>query len=135
MPRKARISAAILALLKDGKRHAWTLDELHDALVRRGVGSDFSSVYRAAEKLVTGSMVRKILLDDGRTRLELVTAHHDHLYCMRCNKLAPVPCVIGQGEIVALERETGAAITDHHLVLSGICRSCRSGIDSAATQR
>ena len=133
MPRKARISAAVLTLLSDGKRHAWTLDELHEDLVQQGLGSDFSSVYRAAEKLVASGKIRKILLDDGRTRLELVAAHHDHLYCIRCNKLAPVPCVMGQREIVALERKTGAVITDHHLVLNGICRNCRSAVDFGVT--
>jgi Fur family ferric uptake transcriptional regulator len=126
MPRKARISAAILAALSDSERHAWTLDELHDGLVRRGLDSNFSSVFRAAEKLVAGGMLRKILLDDGRTRLEPVAAHHDHLHCVRCDTVVPVPCVIGPGEIGALERETGASITDHQLVLNGICGNCRA---------
>jgi Fur family ferric uptake transcriptional regulator len=134
MARKARISAAILAALSDSQRHAWTLDELHDALVRRGLDSDFSSVFRAAEKLVAGGMLRKVVLDDGRTRLELVAAHHDHLHCVRCDTLVPVPCVIGHGEIVAIERETGAAITDHHLVLNGICGNCRTAT-AAGTDR
>jgi Fur family transcriptional regulator, ferric uptake regulator len=135
MPRKARISAAILAALSDSERHAWTLDELHDGLVQRGLESDFSSVFRAVEKLVAGGMLRKVVLDDGRARLELVAAHHDHLHCVRCNTLVPVPCVIGHGEIVAIERETGAAITDHQLVLNGICANCRAVVDAGGTGR
>jgi|SRR5215469_3366421 len=135
MSRKARIADAILAVLSDSERHAWTLDELHDGLARRGLQSDFSSVFRAAEKLAAGGMVRKIILDDGRTRLELVAAHHDHLHCMRCNALVPMPCVIGHREVVALERETGAAITDHHLVLSGVCGNCRAVGVAGASER
>lgn len=135
MPRKARISAAILAILRESGRHAWTLDELHEGLVRRGLDSDFSSVFRAAEKLVAGGTIRKVLLDDGRARLELVAEHHDHLHCLRCDTLVPVSCVIGHGEIVAIERETGAAITDHHLVLNGICGNCRAAVDAAGTRR
>ena len=135
MPRKARVSAAILTVLGDAERHAWTLDELHDGLARLGLESDFSSVFRAAEKLVAGGMVRKLFLDDGRTRLELVATHHDHLHCMRCDALVPISCVIGHGEIVALERETGAAITDHHLVLSGVCGNCRAAAVAGANDR
>jgi len=135
MPRKARVSAAILTVLGDAERHAWTLDELHEGLVRRGLESDFSSVFRAAEKLITGGMIHKIVLADGRARLELVAGHHDHLYCMRCNTLVPIPCVIAHGEILSLERQTGAAITDHHLVLNGICGDCRAAVDAGGSRR
>jgi Fe2+ or Zn2+ uptake regulation protein len=66
------------------------------------------------------------VLDDGRTRFELVGAHHDHLYCTRCHELVPVPCVIERGHFAAVERATGAAILEHHLVLRGLCRNCRA---------
>ncbi len=126
MPRKAQISAAMVGLMGGGERHAWTLEELHEALARRGRVSDFSSVFRAAEKLAAGGVARKVQVEDGRTRFELVGAHHDHLYCTRCHALVPVPCVIGHEDFAALERATGAAILDHHLVLSGLCRDCRT---------
>ena len=126
MARKARISTAALVLLREEGRHAWTLEELHDGLTARGFDCDFSSVFRATEKLVAEGAVRKIVLDDGRARLELEGAHHDHLYCRRCNRIVPIPCVIGLGDIVALERAAGVAVTDHHLVLNGICRDCRA---------
>jgi Fe2+ or Zn2+ uptake regulation protein len=125
MARKARISAAMVSLMAGGERHAWSLDELHADLARQGRVSDFSSVFRAAEKLAGDGVVRKLLLDDGRTRFELVGAHHDHLYCTRCHELAPVPCLVEHSDFAALERATGAAILAHHLILSGVCRSCR----------
>ena len=133
MARKARVSAAMVALMGDGERHAWTLEELHLALERRGRMTDFSSVFRAAEKLAVDGLARKVLLDDGRTRFELVGAHHDHLYCTRCHELVPVPCIIEHDRFAAVERATGAAILDHHVVLRGLCRGCReSGSNSKA---
>jgi Fur family ferric uptake transcriptional regulator len=114
--------------MRESGRHAWTLDELHAALGDRGLGTDFSSVFRAAEKLVTEGSVRKLLLEDGRARFELVGGHHDHLYCTRCHELVPVPCVIGQDGFAALERATGAAIEDHQVILSGLCRDCRAAL-------
>jgi Fe2+ or Zn2+ uptake regulation protein len=125
MSRRARISAAIVSLMGGGERHAWTLDELHAGHARHGRVSDFSSVFRAAEKLVADGIARKLLLDDGRTRFELAGAHRDHLYCTRCHALAPVPCPIERSDFAALEWATGAAILDHHLILSGVCQDCR----------
>jgi Fur family ferric uptake transcriptional regulator len=125
MARKARVSAAMVALMAQGERHAWTLEELHLALGRQGQATDFSSVFRAAEKLTADGLARKVALDDGRTRFELVGAHHDHLYCTRCHELVPVPCLIEHERFAAVERATGAAILDHHVVLRGLCRDCR----------
>jgi Fur family ferric uptake transcriptional regulator len=125
MSRKARVSAAMVDLMQGGERHAWTLEELHAELGRRGRVTDFSSVFRAAERLAADGVARKVVLDDGRTRFELVGAHHDHLYCTRCHELVPVPCVIEDARFAALERATGAAILDHHVVLRGLCRDCR----------
>ena len=125
MARKARVSAAMIALMARGERHAWTLDELHLALGHQGHATDFSSVFRAAEKLAADGLARKVVLDDGRVRIELVGAHHDHLYCTRCHELVPVPCLIEHERFAAVERATGAAILDHHVVLRGLCRGCR----------
>jgi Fe2+ or Zn2+ uptake regulation protein len=133
MARKARVSAAMVALMTGGERHAWTLEELHSALAQQGHATDFSSVFRAAEKLAADGRARKVALDDGRTRFELVGAHHDHLYCTRCHELVPVPCLIEHERFVAVERATGAAILDHHVVLHGVCRDCRgAGPESGA---
>jgi Fur family ferric uptake transcriptional regulator len=126
MSRRARISTAMLSLIAGGARHAWTLDELHTELAQRGHATDFSSVFRAAEKLAADGALRKLLLDDGRARFELADAHHDHLYCAGCHTLVPVPCLIGRAQFAALERDTGVAVLDHHLVLSGFCPSCRA---------
>lgn len=88
--------------------------------------ADFSSVFRAAEKLAASGAIRKLTLEEGRARFEEVDAHHDHLHCTRCGELVSVPCLFGAGDLAALEREAGIAILDHHLVLSGVCRDCHA---------
>lgn len=133
MARKPVVSTALLTLMSERHRHAWTLEDLHTGLGRRNIPADFSSVFRAAEKLASLGAVRKITLDDGRARFELADAHHDHLHCTKCGELVPVPCLIGSADFAALEREAGIAILDHHLVLSGICRECRTPSPKATT--
>jgi Fe2+ or Zn2+ uptake regulation protein len=126
MGRKARISTAVLALMEAGEHHAWTLEDIQSALAERGAAGDFSSIFRAAEKLVAEGTLCKVLLDDGRARFELVTAHHDHLHCSACDELVPVPCVMERTASAALEAEIGIAISEHHIVFSGLCPSCRA---------
>jgi Fe2+ or Zn2+ uptake regulation protein len=132
MARKPMISAALSTLLNERQQHAWTLEELHAGLAESGVAADFSSVFRAIEKLVAAGDVRKVTLDDGRARFELVDAHHDHLHCTRCGQLVPVPCLLGPAKIAALERQAGIAILDHHVVLSGLCRECCASTSAGA---
>ncbi len=124
MSRKARISAEVVSLMAASAQHAWTLEELHSELAQRGQATDFSSVFRAAEKLAATGVLRKLLIEDGKARFEFADAHHDHLYCTSCHQLVPVPCLVGPEKFAAIEQATGVAIRDHHLVLSGLCRAC-----------
>ena len=126
MARPAVIPTALLALMRELRHHAWSFEDLHAALAQRGVAADFSSVFRAAEKLVARGDIRKLMLEDGRARFELPDAHHDHLYCTRCGELVPIPCVFGPSDVAALERETEIAVLSHQIVLNGICRECRA---------
>ena len=112
-----------------------TMDELHEGITRRGLDCDFSSLFRAVEKLVADRIIRKIIFDDGRTRLEMTAGHHDHLYCAKCKEVVPIPCVIGPNEIVTLERDSGIVIEDHHLILNGTCRDCRMLIGTDEARR
>lgn len=125
MARKAIVSTAILNLMQRPEHHAWTLDALRAGLADGGTDADFSSVFRAAEKLVADGAVRKLMLNDGRARFELAGVHHDHLHCTACDELIAIPCLIGRDVSAALEAEIGVAINAHHVVLSGRCPRCR----------
>jgi Fur family transcriptional regulator, ferric uptake regulator len=125
MARPARIPAAILALMARGARHAWTLEELHAGLAGAGTATDFSSVFRAAERLAAEGAVHKLLLEDGRACFEAASAHHDHLHCTRCGTLVAVPCVMPRRTLAALEARAGVAVAEHRVVLTGLCPSCR----------
>jgi Fur family ferric uptake transcriptional regulator len=124
MARKPLISPALLILMERQERHTWTLEDLHAGLTTGGSTADFSTVYRAAEKLVADGIARKVLLNDGRARFELPGMHHDHLHCTGCDELIAVPCVIDRKVSLAIESATGAAILDHNVVLSGLCPKC-----------
>lgn len=124
MARKPLISAAMLELMAGRTHHAWTLEDLEAGLAQLGPAPSFSSVFRAAEKLVADGLVVRVPLDDGRARFELAGAHHDHLHCTACDELVPVPCVLAGAEASAIEAQTGVAIARHHVIFSGLCPAC-----------
>ena len=126
MARKPRISIAVAQLITRSERHAWTLEELHSGLGRSGVHTDFSSVFRAMEKLVADGTMRKLQLEDGRTYFESAGAHHDHLHCTRCGELVAIPCVVPRRTLAAVESKTGVAITEHQVSFTGLCKGCRA---------
>ncbi len=127
MARPSRIRPALDALMVTGDPHAWTLEELQEELERRGRPASFSSVFRAAHQAVLLGHWRKVALDDGKTRFEPATRHHDHLLCERCGSLRSVPCSFPSGLRLRMERATGYCIRDHALLWQGLCPACRPG--------
>lgn len=109
----------------EADQHAWTLEELQAGLAGRAVTADFSSVFRAVTRLEETGVVRRVELDEGRTRFELAGAHHDHLRCDRCGDLRPAPCGVLEASLADLQAVTGFAITGHRLTVNGLCPSCQ----------
>ncbi len=124
MGRRARIAGAIVELMEQRGLHAWTLDELHASLASGGEGADFSSVFRSVARLESLGSLRRVALDDGKSRFELDGEHHDHMICDRCGAVAPVPCRVVDAGLGEVEAATGFRVLDHRLVLSGVCPEC-----------
>ena len=125
MGRKAVIPDAIINLMHDDSYHTWTLEDIRNGLNAKGVSADFSSVFRAMERLESGRLVSKIDVEDGKSRFELSADHHDHLLCEQCGQLVPAPCGLMDATLADLESETGFTITGHSLIIKGICKDCR----------
>lgn len=125
MARPSRISAAILALLAEQARHAWTLEDMQADLAIRAMRADFSSVFRAVERLVAEGRLHRIPIEGAPARFELPGAHHDHLRCVICDALVPIPCLAARMDLGALQEQTGFTLEAHDIVLDGTCTNCR----------
>ena len=123
--RPSHIRPALAELLADEARHDWTIDQLREALSDRGLSADFSSVFRALQRLENEGAVLRIDLGDGKARYESAREHHEHVRCDRCGTLAAVPGCLVESSAPAVERRTGFAITGHRLLFAGICPECR----------
>ncbi len=125
MARPSQIRPQLDALLRSHHEpHAWTLEELRQALARLGIHSNFSSIFRSARQAVDQGQWQPVMLGDGKTRFEWSGHHHDHLFCQSCGTLEAVPCKLAQSLHHRMEQQTGYRIHSHSMVWEGTCPRC-----------
>ena len=111
-------------LFEAGERHAWALDELHDAVVATLGAADYSSVFRAASQLERDHLLDRVDLGDGRARFELHDRHHEHIRCESCGRVEEVPGCVLDGVEAQVQSATGFRVTSHQVVFGGTCADC-----------
>lgn len=111
-------------LFEAGERHAWALDELHDAVVATLGAADYSSVFRAASQLERDHLLDRVDLGDGRARFELHDRHHEHIRCESCGRVEEVPGCVLDGVAAQVQSATGFRVTSHQVVFGGTCADC-----------
>ncbi len=85
------------------------------------------TVYRTLSELLDAGLLRGMSLG-GRTVYEHDYGYpqHDHLHCIKCNKLIE----FSDSEIAELRdevaRQHNFRVIGHRLIISGICTECRS---------
>ena len=124
MPRPSPVRDALRAIFSGVQHEAWTLDQLLE-LVRTGAGTaDYSTVFRAVGVLESEGVVQRLDLGDGLSRYEAVRAHHEHIRCDGCGRIAEVPGCVIEGAAKEIESSTGFRLSGHRLVFSGLCPAC-----------
>lgn len=124
MGRPSHVRSAVAELIDGSERHAWTLEEAHAALRRRGVRADVSSVFRALVRLCEAGDLQRFDLGDGRARFEQRGGHHEHVVCSACGVVEAVPGCLIAAAVPEVERRTGFSVSEHQLTFSGRCRQC-----------
>lgn len=91
----------------------------------KGVNINLSTVYRALEIFEKKGVVDRFTVNDGIASYKLKGKEHKHmLQCSICNKRVEVPCPMKQVEEM-VETETGFLLTEHNLIMKGVCEECR----------
>ena len=117
---------AVLSVL-GAKDCALTAEEIYRALVQKGDGVNFSTVYRVLELFAEKRLVTKTFFSDSRSYgFSLQTAENmHHLICMKCHKRIDIShCPLSDFEC-RVAAETGFDIRGHNLELFGYCSECR----------
>ncbi len=108
-----------------------TVDDVYALVRRRLPRVSLATVYRNLELLSEEGMIRRIETGNGPRRYDGNTAHHHHVRCECCGRVADVPArsvkasVRIDGKCVC--RECGFVVSGHRLDIVGLCPKCRCG--------
>ena len=108
-----------------GKRHL-SAEEVYKLLLEENSDIGLATVYRVLTQFENAGILVRRHFDEGRATYELQEGrHHDHLVCVRCGNVE----AFVDPEIERAQRQVAARkgyeLTDHSLVLYGICGDCR----------
>ena len=118
---------AVLELL-DAQSCALTAYEIEEALRGRDRAVGRASVYRILDELEALHLVTRVDVGQGQARYEPARAdhHHHHLVCDVCGTVIPFHDAGLERAIGALSRDVDFDVTEHEIVLHGVCADCRA---------
>lgn len=115
----------ILDILK-GAECSLSAENIYAMSREKNVNINLSTVYRTLELFEEKQITEKITLTDGVFAYKLKKKTHRHLLrCDVCHKEIDIPCPMGQIEEI-VRNETGFTLTEHDLIMKGVCRECRN---------
>ena len=120
----------ILEILEDNADLHVSADDVYDRLRASGESIGLATVYRVLTQFEQAKLVIRHNFDGGSAVFELAAGeHHDHLVCVRCNRVTEFVDNVIEERQRKIATENGFAMTDHSLVIHGICSDCQRESD------
>ena len=115
----------ILEFIHDNESHLMA-EEILKFVGARAPGVDKSTVYRTLDLLEESRCVFKSEIDGHFIYHHAEDGHHHHLVCRSCGKSVDCNEDIFSGVKNILSKQYGFEADMKHLMVSGICKECRS---------
>lgn len=117
----------ILQILENTVSHHLSAEDVYKTLLEQGEDVGLATVYRVLTQFEAAGLVTRHHFEGGHSIFEVNQGdHHDHLVCLKCNKVVEFVDPVIEGRQKAIAAEQGFTLTDHNLYLYGICASCGS---------
>lgn len=119
----------ILELLEEAHRENRHLSAEDVFRQLRDAGEDIglATVYRVLTQFQDAGLVIKHNFDSDQAVFELESGeHHDHLVCLRCNKVTEFADPVIEERQQAIAAQHGFRLTHHALYMYGICADCEA---------
>lgn len=118
----------ILKLFNSNKNKHLSPDDVFSKLKSKGSNTGIATVYRVLAQFESVGIINRLKLENDQAIYELNQGdHHDHIICVKCNKIQE----FYNDEIEELQKRIvesiGAEIVDHSLNIYVICKNCRKG--------
>ncbi|RLA82828.1 MAG: transcriptional repressor [Epsilonproteobacteria bacterium] len=85
-----------------------------------------ATIYRALVFLEDANLIRSISVGKDAKKFETnFKAHHDHLICVKCNKIVEFLNANIEKEQEKTAKENGFKLLNHTMYLYGVCKDCQ----------
>jgi Fur family ferric uptake transcriptional regulator len=85
-----------------------------------------ATVYRALSFLEESGLISSIAMDKDGKKFEPTTKkHHDHLICVKCNKIIEFLDDTIEKKQEKVAKDNGFKLLNHTMYLYGICKECQ----------
>lgn len=112
----------VLEILEHSKQRHLSAEDVYKALLEMGEEIGLATVYRVLTQFEGAGLVSRLNIDGGHAVFELEDgAHHDHLFCVKCNRIIEFYDEVIEERQRAIANANGFEMTDHSLYIYGIC--------------
>lgn len=127
---KARVY--ILDEFINAGRYHYTVEEIHQELLKKNIYIGISTVYRTISLFLLLDILIKIDLGDGYIRYEIFEEeyhHHHHLICRSCAKIIEVKENYIKNAILELQESYNFKIIGQKATFYGYCLECKNSME------
>lgn len=128
LPQNGRLTVARESIWNCFAQQKEPLDysQILSYLNSRGINVNKTTIYRQLDYFQENGLIQELDLGEGKKRYEILSRHHHHLLCTKCNK---VECIEFEedfsSQIVEISKSTNFKVTGHMLEFLGICEKCQ----------
>jgi Fur family ferric uptake transcriptional regulator len=116
----------VLEIMEQADNRHMSAEDVYKALLEMGEEIGLATVYRVLTQFEGAGLVSRLSIDGGHAVFELHDGdHHDHLLCVRCNRIEEFRDDVIEERQHAIAKEKGFEMTDHSLYIYGICKHCQ----------
>lgn len=118
----------ILEILQNADRRHMSAEDVYKGLLEAGEDVGLATVYRVLTQFEAAGLVQRHNFESDHAVFELDQGqHHDHLVCVECDDVTEFLDEGIEERQAAIAQKSGYLMTDHELVIYGVCQNCRHG--------
>ncbi|WP_295451303.1 ferric iron uptake transcriptional regulator [uncultured Thiodictyon sp.] len=115
----------VLSVLERSRRRHLSAEDVYKELLITGEDVGLATVYRVLTQFEEAGLVCRRHFETGQSVFELNRGeHHDHLVCVRCNRVMEFADALIEERQRAIAVQHGFVMEDHALVIYGVCAAC-----------
>ena len=116
----------VLQILQEGDVRHWSAEAIYAKLAEQDQGIGLATVYRVLTQFEQAGLVKRHSFDGDHAVFEWDEGdHHDHMVCVKCSQVQEFVDDLIEARQERIASEMGYQLTDHRLVIYGICPTCQ----------